>query len=46
MEVHEGYGERVEDPKILPDALQRALKAVREEGRQALLNVICKHPSA
>ncbi len=46
MEVHEGYGERVEDPKILPDALQRALKAVREEGRQALLNVICKHPSS
>lgn len=46
MEVHEGYGERVEDPEKMPHALQRALKAVREEGRQALLNVICKHPSA
>ena len=46
MDVHEGYGERVDDPGELPAALQRALKAVREEGRQALLNVICKHPSA
>ncbi|MCV3240750.1 thiamine pyrophosphate-requiring protein [Mesorhizobium sp. ZC-5] len=37
-----GYGERVEDPDELPAALHRALKAVREEGRQALLNVICQ----
>jgi acetolactate synthase I/II/III large subunit len=36
-----GYGERVEDPAALPGALQRALSAVRNEGRQALLNVIC-----
>ncbi|MYF07578.1 MAG: thiamine pyrophosphate-requiring protein [Rhodospirillaceae bacterium] len=35
-----GYGERVEDPAALPDALDRAVRAVREEGRQALLNVI------
>jgi acetolactate synthase-1/2/3 large subunit len=35
-----GYGERVEDPQVLPAALDRALTAVREEGRQALLNVI------
>jgi acetolactate synthase-1/2/3 large subunit len=39
-----GYGERVEDPAALPDALQRALHAVRHERRQALLNVICKKP--
>jgi acetolactate synthase-1/2/3 large subunit len=39
-----GYGERVEDPAALPDALQRGLRAVREGRRQALLNVICKKP--
>jgi acetolactate synthase-1/2/3 large subunit len=36
-----GYGERVEDPAVLPAALQRSLQAVKNEGRQALLNVIC-----
>src|ERR671925_132624 len=36
-----GYGERVEDPASLPDALQRALAVVKKERRQALLNVIC-----
>jgi acetolactate synthase-1/2/3 large subunit len=35
-----GYGERVEDPEEVPAALERALHAVRVEGRQALLNVI------
>ncbi|MBI2881949.1 MAG: thiamine pyrophosphate-requiring protein [Candidatus Tectomicrobia bacterium] len=44
VEAHEGYGERVEDPREVLPALKRALRAVREEGRQALLNVICKHP--
>ncbi len=39
-----GWGERVEDPAALPDALRRALRVVREERRQALLNVICKKP--
>jgi len=39
-----GHAERVEDPAALPDALARALKVVREEKRQALLNVICKKP--
>ena len=34
-----GYGERVEDPKELPAAMKRALKAV-DGGKQALLNVI------
>ena len=44
VEAFGGYGERVEDPdKILP-ALKRAVRAVRKEKRQALLNVICKHP--
>jgi acetolactate synthase-1/2/3 large subunit len=39
-----GWAERVEDPRALPDALTRALKVVRDERRQALLNVICKKP--
>lgn len=34
-----GYGERVEDAEALPGAIERALKAVRVEKRQALLNV-------
>jgi acetolactate synthase-1/2/3 large subunit len=34
-----GHGERVTDPKDLMPALERALKVVREEKRQALLNV-------
>jgi acetolactate synthase-1/2/3 large subunit len=38
------HAERVEDPAALPDALRRALRVVREEKRQALLNVICKKP--
>jgi len=39
-----GHGERVEDPTQLPDALKRALRIVKEEKRQVLLNVICKKP--
>lgn len=39
-----GYGERVEKAPEVRPALERALKAVREEGRQAVLNMICKHP--
>jgi acetolactate synthase-1/2/3 large subunit len=34
-----GHGERVTDPKELMPALERALKVVKEEKRQALLNV-------
>jgi acetolactate synthase I/II/III large subunit len=37
-----GYGERVEDPSALPGALERAIRAVTVEKRQALLNVICR----
>jgi len=35
-----GHGERVETAEALPGAIRRALKIVREERRQALLNVI------
>jgi acetolactate synthase-1/2/3 large subunit len=40
------YATRVEDPSELPDALAKALKVVKDDGRQALLNVICQHPLA
>jgi acetolactate synthase-1/2/3 large subunit len=43
-DVHGGYGEAVEDPAEVLPALRRALKVVREEKRQAILNVVCKHP--
>jgi len=39
--AHGGYGEMVDDPQELPAALKRALKVVKEEKRQAVLNVIC-----
>ncbi|MBI4202522.1 MAG: thiamine pyrophosphate-requiring protein [Chloroflexi bacterium] len=35
-----GYGERVDDPSQIHDALERAFNVVRKEKRQALLNVI------
>ena len=40
VEASGGYGERVDDPAELPAALARALRAVRDEKRQAVLNVI------
>ena len=43
-EAFGGYGERVESPDQMGPALERALQVVRKEKRQALLNVICKHP--
>jgi acetolactate synthase-1/2/3 large subunit len=43
-DVHGGYGELVEDPAEVLPALRRGLKAVREEKRQAILNIFCKHP--
>ena len=36
-----GHGERVDDPALLPAALERAMSVVKNEKRQALLNVIC-----
>jgi len=40
------YAARVEEPGEVPDALAKALKVVKEERRQALLNVICRNPLA
>ena len=39
------HAERVDDPEELPAALARGLKAVKEDGRQALVNVICRNPA-
>ncbi len=44
VEASGGHGERVDDPAALPAALDRALRAVRDDKRQALLNVICRAP--
>ena len=41
VEVADGYGQRVEDPEDLMPALERGLKAVEVEQRQAVINVIC-----
>ena len=38
------YGESVKDPGDLRDALIRGLKIVREQKKQALIDVICKQP--
>jgi acetolactate synthase I/II/III large subunit len=38
------HAERVEDPEALPGALARALRVVRDDRRQALVNVVCKKP--
>jgi len=40
------YAARVEDPGELPDAIAKALKVVKQERRQALLNVVCRNPLA
>ena len=42
VEAFDGYGERVEAPNELPAALHRALDVVRTEGRQALVNIVCR----
>ncbi len=41
VEASDGYGEKVEDRADVPAALERALKAVTIEKRQAVLNVMC-----
>jgi acetolactate synthase-1/2/3 large subunit len=38
-EASGGYGERVTEPRDLPPALERALRVVKAEKRQALVNV-------
>jgi len=39
--VSGGYGERVTDAREMLPALERAIKAVLIDKRQALLNVVC-----
>jgi hypothetical protein len=34
----------VANPADMPKAIERALKVVRDEKRQALLNVVCRGP--
>ena len=41
VEVADGYGEKVTDPNDVTAALERGLKAVTVEKRQAVINVIC-----
>jgi acetolactate synthase-1/2/3 large subunit len=41
IEASGGHGERVERPDDLPDALARAMRIVRDERRQALVDVRC-----
>ena len=41
VEVADGYGEKVTDPNDVMPALERGLKAVTVEKRQAVINVIC-----
>lgn len=41
-EAFGGYGERVEEPDQVGPAIDRALRVVREEKRQAVLNMICR----
>jgi acetolactate synthase-1/2/3 large subunit len=45
-EAFGGYGECVERPEQLDPALERALQVVRDEKRQALLNIVCKQQVA
>lgn len=40
VEASGGYGERIEDPEAVPDAIRRAIAMVRNERRQVLLNII------
>ena len=43
VEASGGYGECVSKPAELPAAIERAVAVVIGEGRQALLNVICRY---
>ena len=46
VEASGGHGEKVERAEDLPGALQRALRVVEEEGRQAVLNVLTEYSDA
>ncbi len=41
VEVADGYGEKVTDPADVQPALERGLRAVIVEKRQAVINIIC-----
>jgi acetolactate synthase-1/2/3 large subunit len=41
IDVVDGYGEQVTDPADVMPALERAIRVVTEEKRQALLDVVC-----
>jgi len=41
VEVADGYGEKVTNPNDVMPALERGLKAITVEKRQAVINVIC-----
>ncbi len=45
VEVSGGYGQRVTEPDQMRPALERAMKAVQVEKRQALINVVCSDPT-
>ncbi len=45
VEVSGGHGEQVTDPKDMQPALERALKAVMVEKRQAVINVMASDPT-
>lgn len=42
VETVGGHGETVSDPAQVPKALERALKVIDVEKRQALLNIVCR----
>lgn len=42
VEACGGYGRTVSDPRLLKDEIRKALDVVRGEGRQAVLDVICR----
>jgi len=45
VEVSGGHGEQVTDPSKMLPALERALKSVMVDKRQALVNVVCSDPN-
>jgi acetolactate synthase-1/2/3 large subunit len=42
VETVGGHGETVSDPAAVPKALERALKVIDVEKRQALINIVCR----
>ncbi|MEE8334637.1 MAG: thiamine pyrophosphate-requiring protein [Alphaproteobacteria bacterium] len=45
VEVSGGYGQQVTEPDQMRPALERAMKAVQVDKRQALINVSCSDPT-